>query len=368
METQNHAKQVAAEPPHPYDAFRGARNNLMHSFLSGLGDLETQLIAHDRGNERKLETVRAENLEQAKEIIRLSAELAHRPLPAGWILQDLGEQPAIDAATVQEGSRESITEIRRELADKQATTERIEGELAAERAVTARLEGELSNEQGSVRRLTAELAEEKKATAKLERDYRTLEEKIDDDQRNAAGQEASRQERDSELALRLVEADENAARLSRELAEATGKVSEAEVSLSEAKEARDAEKGRADAAQGELEQLKAEPAPEPAEVDVQAARAAAADEAKDRVATIIVAIETDNPGIRLNDALELFAAAWAAPVVQEAPYDPSPQLAGGSEDGDQEEAVTADLFDFTLPPPNEDADIPYVPNAAAVGS
>lgn len=389
METATPDQQPAAEPPHPYDKFRHARDGLMRDFLTGLGNIETELIQHDRACERKLEAAQWKNNELAKEIVRLTTELEHRPMQVNWDgirthLEDLGEHRVIEGAVVPDENAEEVARLQGLLADQ-------EGTLAAAEAEKARLAGEL--------------ATEKENAAKLERDNSRLEEKIEHDRREWAAQESKRQEEaesaSGETAGALAAAQGEVARLQGEvselngkLAEANGRAEQAEAKASQA--ATDLEEanrragkalgdlatanGRADqaatdleeanrraakaeedlvAANGRAEQAEADlaaerdkPAPPPAEVDVAAVRAKADETAKDRVATIIMAIEEDNPGISLNNSLELFATAWAAPRVEE----PEP-----GQEGD----APADLFDFTLPPPAENEDIPYLPTAPA---
>jgi chromosome segregation ATPase len=300
--------------------------------------------------ERKLETASRINTDQANEIIRLQAELKHRPIPVSWNVidehvHDLGEQRAIEGEIVPDTSAEEIATLKRQLAER-------DGQLAAAEAEKTRLAGDLTAE--------------KELTSRLERDNRALEEKVEEDRRDWAAQEAKRQQ-DAEQAgqdsaRELSEAQADVARLTGELAELNGKLTEANEfrSQAEAKAARaaedlSAEKRRADQAEEDLAAERDKPAPPPAAVDVAAVRATADEEAKDRVATIIMSIEEDNPGISLNDSLDLFATAWAAPRVEE----PEP-----GQDGD----APADLFDFTLPPPAENEEIPYVPSATAAAA
>lgn len=366
METATTDQQPAAEPPRPYDKFRVARDGLMRDFLDGLGNIETYLIEHDRAWERKLEAAKRDNSEQAKDIIRLTAELAHRP-PAAitWnALQDLGENHNVLEGTIVPDQGEEIAALRRELADQAEAHAR---DLAEIQGSAAGLEGELAAERETVAQLRQELATEKDNSARLERDYRILEEKVEHDHQEWTSQESARQGEVSQAAEEasrlLAEARADVARLNGEVSELNGKVSEeqelrsqAEASAARAAEDTEAEKRRADGIQEELELERNKPTPPPAEVDVAAVKALADEEAKDRVAKIVLAIEEDNPGISLNSSLEMFATAWAAPPVEEP--------AGGED----ESAAPGDLFDFTLPPPDEDEEIPYVPNEAAVAA
>lgn len=368
METANtdQPEALPAEPVDPYSAFRNAQNKLMHDFLGGLGSMENHLIQHDRGWERKIEGLRVELQERDKEIIRLSTELSHRPAFPGWgfSLQDMGERP-IDAPAI-EGAQQA-----HDPAEQTGHDGHLTRELQAAGEHIARLEADLASERANVTRLESELATEKDSTERLERDNRRLEEKIEDDQREVLSQGAARQAEAAEAAHLLAVANDDRARLAEEVAQLTEKVSEeqglrgdAEAKAAQAAEAADAEKGRVKALQDELDALRDAPTPPPAEVDVAAVRAEADEEAKIRMATIVAAIEEANPGISLHHALELFAAAWEAPRTE--PDSGTGQEVQGPEQPASPEA--ADLFDFTLPPPSEDDEIPYVPHAEAVGA